>query len=155
MAVMRLARLALRTAAWRTPRSGIAGGAPPATSRLQRQGPPSRVTYRRFATTQSRFAAAQREMDESLLDMDIDAAEKHMKDWFGDHASWSHDQLLKLVYGTATPRTTSHPMLTTARGGPYIPTTFASVWRLRFGRYAHWRWPSVFPTLDARGVGPY
>jgi hypothetical protein len=42
-------------------------------------------------------------MNESLLGMDIDAAEKHMKDWFGDHASWSHDQLLKLVYGTANP----------------------------------------------------
>ncbi|KAI4676973.1 uncharacterized protein J4E84_009273 [Alternaria hordeiaustralica] len=30
--------------------------------------------------------------------MDLDAAEKHMKDWFGDHASWSHEQLLNLVY---------------------------------------------------------
>jgi hypothetical protein len=109
MAVMRLARLALRTAAWRTPRSAIASGAPPATSRLQGQGPLSRVTYRRFATTQSRSAAAQKEMDESLLNMDIDAAENHMKDWFGDHASWSHDQLLKLVYGTAPSHTTSHP----------------------------------------------
>jgi hypothetical protein len=105
---MRLARLALRTAAWRTPRSGIAFGAPLATLRLQRQGLLSQVTYRRFATTQSRSAAVQKEMDESLLNMDIDAAEKHMKDWFGDHASWSHDQLLELVYGTATPHTTSH-----------------------------------------------
>ena len=43
-------------------------------------------------------------MDENLLKMDIDAAEKHMKGWFGDHASWSHDQLLKLVYGTANPQ---------------------------------------------------
>jgi hypothetical protein len=106
---MRLARLVLRTVAWRTARSSIAGGAPPATSRLQEQGPLSQVTYRRFATTQSRPAAVRKEMDESLLNMDIDAAEKHMKDWFGDHASWSHDQLLKLVYGTATPHTTTLP----------------------------------------------
>jgi hypothetical protein len=109
MAVMRLARLTLRTAAWRTPRPLIVGGAPPATPRLQGQGPLSRVTYRHFATTQSRSAAVQKEMDESLLNMDIDAAEKHMKDWFGDHASWSHDKLLKLVYGTATPHTTTLP----------------------------------------------
>jgi hypothetical protein len=109
MAVMRLARLALRTAAWRTPRSAIAGSAPPTTSRLQGQGPLSRVTYRRFATTQSRSARVQKEMHEGLLNMDIDAAENHMKDWFGDHASWSHDQLLKLVYGTAPPRKISHP----------------------------------------------
>ena len=39
-------------------------------------------------------------MEESLRNMDLDAAEKHMKDWFGDHASWSHEQLLNLVYGT-------------------------------------------------------
>jgi hypothetical protein len=109
MAVMRQARLVLRTVTWRTARSSIAGGAPPATSRLQEQGPLSRVTYRSFATTQRKPAAVRKEMDESLLNMDIDAAEKHMKDWFGDHASWSHDKLLKLVYGTATPHTTSHP----------------------------------------------
>jgi hypothetical protein len=41
--------------------------------------------------------------------MDINAAENYMKDWFSDHALWSHDQLLKLVYSTATPHKTSHP----------------------------------------------
>jgi hypothetical protein len=40
------------------------------------------------------------EMEEGLRKMDINAAEKHMKDWFGDHASWSHEQLLNLIYGT-------------------------------------------------------
>jgi hypothetical protein len=43
-------------------------------------------------------------MDENLLKMDIDAAEKHMKEWFGDHASWSHEQLLNLAYGTISLR---------------------------------------------------
>ena len=42
-------------------------------------------------------------MEESLRNMDLDAAEKHMKGWFGDHASWSHEQLLNLVYGTKPP----------------------------------------------------
>jgi hypothetical protein len=41
-------------------------------------------------------------MDENLLKMDIDAAEKHTRDWFGDHASWSHEQLLNLVYGISS-----------------------------------------------------
>lgn len=36
--------------------------------------------------------------DESLRNMDIDAAENHMKEWFGDHANWSHEKLLKLFY---------------------------------------------------------
>lgn len=75
----------------------------PAASRLQVKGPCPRVTYRCFATSQRDPTANRKEMNESLLGMDIDAAEKHMKDWFGDHASWSHDQLLKLVYGTANP----------------------------------------------------
>lgn len=39
-------------------------------------------------------------MEEGLRKMDINAAEKHMKDWFGDHATWSHEQLLNLIYGT-------------------------------------------------------
>lgn len=39
-----------------------------------------------------------RELDESLLNMDIDAAEKHMKERIGDHANWSHEKLLKLFY---------------------------------------------------------
>ncbi|KAG9187115.1 hypothetical protein G6011_04986 [Alternaria panax] len=43
-------------------------------------------------------ATNQDAMEESLRNMDINAAEKHMKDWFGDHSSWSHEQLLKLVY---------------------------------------------------------
>ena len=43
-------------------------------------------------------------MEEGLRKMDINAAEKHMKDWFGDHASWSHEQLLKLIYGTMPSR---------------------------------------------------
>ena len=41
-------------------------------------------------------------MDDNLLKMDIDAAEKHMKDHFGDHATWSHEKLLKLFYRKST-----------------------------------------------------
>ena len=37
-------------------------------------------------------------MEEGLRKMDINAAEKHMKEHFGDHANWSHERLLKLFY---------------------------------------------------------
>lgn len=69
---------------------------------IQRRHP--KVSRHSFATTSTLFAAAKaQDVDESLLKMDLDAAEKHMKDWFGDHASWSHDKLLSLVYGTGSP----------------------------------------------------
>jgi hypothetical protein len=29
--------------------------------------------------------------------MDLDAIKAHSKAWFGDHANWSHEQLLKLM----------------------------------------------------------
>jgi hypothetical protein len=35
--------------------------------------------------------------------MDIDAIEKYTKEWFGDHASWGHEKLLNLLYGSAYP----------------------------------------------------
>ena len=49
-----------------------------------------------FGTSSGASSTRQQEMDDNLLKMDIDAAEKHMKDHFGDHANWSHEKLLKL-----------------------------------------------------------
>lgn len=51
-----------------------------------------------FATSSGASSTGKHELDDQLLKMDIDAAEKHMKDWFGDHASWDHEKLLKLMY---------------------------------------------------------
>jgi len=51
-----------------------------------------------FGTSSGASSNRQQEMDNDLLEMDIDAAEKHMKDHFGDHANWSHEKLLKLFY---------------------------------------------------------
>lgn len=51
-----------------------------------------------FGTSSGASSRRQQEMDENLLKMDIDAAEKHMKEHFGDHANWSHERLLKLFY---------------------------------------------------------
>lgn len=38
-------------------------------------------------------------MDESLRNLDINAAEQFATDWFGDHANWDHEKLLALFYG--------------------------------------------------------
>jgi hypothetical protein len=35
--------------------------------------------------------------DDELRNMDIDEIERVEKYWFGDHATWSHEQLLRLV----------------------------------------------------------
>jgi hypothetical protein len=35
--------------------------------------------------------------DETVRNMDFDAIEKMLKDRLGDHASWSHEQLLSLM----------------------------------------------------------
>jgi hypothetical protein len=35
----------------------------------------------------------------SMQNFDLDGAEKHMKDWFGDHATWDHEKLKALKYG--------------------------------------------------------
>ncbi|OAK99959.1 hypothetical protein IQ06DRAFT_294337 [Phaeosphaeriaceae sp. SRC1lsM3a] len=37
-------------------------------------------------------------MEESLRNLDINAAEQFSRDWFGDHANWSHEKLLALRY---------------------------------------------------------
>lgn len=100
---MRLTQLALRAAAWRAPIYSIPRSALHASLALQRLIPKDRC--QQFAIS-SKTAATAREqgMDENLLKMDIDVVDKHMKEWFGDHAAWSHEKLLKLVYGTAHPR---------------------------------------------------
>lgn len=101
MASFRLARQASRIAAWRVPRCSIARSTPYPSSTLQMQRQFPIVRYRLFTSTSHTATASGKEtMEESLRNMDLDAAEKHMKDWFGDHASWSHEQLLNLVYGT-------------------------------------------------------
>jgi len=101
MASFRLARQASRIAAWRMPRCSIACSTPYLSSTLQMQRRIPIVRYQQFTSTSHTATAAGKEtMEESLRNMDLDAAEKHMKDWFGDHASWSHEQLLNLVYGT-------------------------------------------------------
>ena len=105
MASFRVARQALSIAAWRKPNCGIARFVPHLTSVLQIQGHSLAVRYQRFTSTPKTASATKKEtMDENLLKMDIDAAEKHMKEWFGDHASWSHEQLLNLAYGTTSLR---------------------------------------------------
>ena len=107
MARVRLNRHALRIAAWHKPNCSLARGAPFPSSILHIQRHSPTIRCQQFISSLKTTAATKQEtMNESLLNMDIDAAEKHAKDWFGDHASWSHEQLLNLVYGT-TPSKTS------------------------------------------------
>lgn len=75
----------------------------------------SRTRLQTFATSAT-GAASNQKLDRDLANMDIDAAERHMKDWFGDHASWSHEQLLRLVYGTTFRQEHHKPSLTASRG---------------------------------------
>lgn len=52
-------------------------------------------------------------MEESLRNLDINAAEQFSRDWFGDHANWSHEKLLALRYGKLAlkiPKHTRSPM---------------------------------------------
>lgn len=114
---MRLVYLATRTAARRAPiysvaRSGLRAPAVlhRCTQRLQCQN------YSSFPAGST--AGKKKEYDEGLLKMDIDAAEKHMKEWVGDHASWSHDKLLELVSGSSDQKELKI-LADDYRGGPY------------------------------------
>ena len=109
MITVKLTRNALRTVAWRIPACGKARFAPSSSSLLYIQRHHPNIRYRQIASTSkmassSSYSTKKEEMEEGLRKMDINAAEKHMKDWFGDHASWSHEQLLKLIYGTMPSR---------------------------------------------------
>ena len=100
----RLARLALRTAARRAPTFSISRSGPRALLVLQQYNP--RLQFRHStSSSKSSGAGRKQQLDDNLLKMDIDAIEKHTKEWFGDHASWDHEKLLKLLYGSANPNT--------------------------------------------------
>lgn len=61
---------------------------------------PSLRSEKHSSATDGNAAQSKKQLDESQRDMDIDAAEKHMRYWFGDHDTWDHEKLLNLKYGT-------------------------------------------------------
>jgi hypothetical protein len=153
MTASRLTRQVSRVAAWRMNGCSIARSTPHLSSTLQIQRHIPTVRHQQItSTSQAAFAAGNNTMEESLRNMDLDAAEKHMKDWFGDHASWSHEQLLNLAYGT-TPSKILKQILTDTRGGSHISAELTNIRRLRYWRSSTRGWPTVFPALDARRMG--
>jgi hypothetical protein len=96
--VMRWVGVFSRVPGQRVPRNVISSFKPhtsPLPGRLHRQ---SQWTSQ-FASSRRSMSSRSQDMEESLRNLDINAAEQFSKDWFGDHANWDHEKLLALFYG--------------------------------------------------------
>jgi hypothetical protein len=88
----------VRSAARRAPNFSVARTSLRAFPVVQTNISP--LQYRTFAKAPDvENSTGEKPLNDNLLNADIDALEKHMREFFGDHATWDHEKLLNLVYG--------------------------------------------------------
>ena len=128
--MMKLIHLASRLVVQRTSSYGVARAVSRTFVVLPRYITRSQC-QRLSSSSASRAAEKKRDLDEDLLKMDIDLAEKHMKEWFGDHASWDHKKLRKLIYGNEI-RVITRAYADSKRGKTGCDTASGRLRRLRY-----------------------
>jgi hypothetical protein len=139
---MRLLCRALQTTLRRRPIHHATALSPRPYLSLQKRSPA--MSQSPFGTSGGANSTRQQEMDDNLLKMDIDAAERHMRDHFGDHATWSHEKLLKLFYCKSTCTIIAYHLTRTSRR-TYPNPSYAKFRRLCDGRHTSPRWKAVLP----------
>jgi hypothetical protein len=102
-----------------------------------------------FASLRRSISSNSQNMEESLRNLDINAAEQFSRDWFGDHANWSHETLSALLYGRLAIRLLSiraHP----CSRGSLSPAASSRLWRLCVRWSSTWWWSAIVSPADKR-----